>query len=67
MSRTDVADSLAAAAVLGMGEGAEQQPLALITQPEIEFSQNVRRSELYIPLEDDMYRPLFEKLPKKSS
>ncbi|MEJ0001981.1 MAG: coenzyme F420-0:L-glutamate ligase [bacterium] len=30
MSQTDVADSLATAAVLSMGEGREQQPLALI-------------------------------------
>lgn len=64
-SRTDVADSLAAAAVLAMGEGNEQQPLAIIESAPIEFCNKVSSKELHIDLKDDMYRPLFSKLSKK--
>lgn len=61
-SRTDVADSLAAAAVLVMGEGNEQQPLALIEKTSVEFCDKTHRQELRIDIRDDMYRPLFAKL-----
>ena len=64
-SRTDVADGLAAAAVLVMGEGREQTPLAVIESAPIEFCDKVSRKELKIDLKDDMYRPLFSKLSKK--
>jgi coenzyme F420-0:L-glutamate ligase len=63
-SRTDVADSLAAAAVFVMGEGSEQQPLAIIEKVPIEFCDKIHRKELHIDIKDDMYRPLFLKLPK---
>jgi len=63
-SRTNVADSLAAAAVLVMGEGREQQPLALIEKTSVEFCDKINRGELRINIQDDMYRPLFAKLPK---
>lgn len=59
VSRTDVADAIAASAVLVMGEGNEQQPLALIEDAPVEFVERTRRNELSISLEDDMYRPLF--------
>ena len=61
-SRTDVADSLATAAVFVMGEGNEQQPLAIIEKTLVEFCDTVHRKELYIDIHDDMYRPLFSKL-----
>lgn len=61
-SRTNVADSLAAAAVLEMGEGTEQCPLAVIEEASVEFCDEVDRKELLIPLEDDMYCPFFENL-----
>jgi len=64
-SRIDIADSLAASAVLAMGEGAEQQPLAVITGAPIEFCDKVSRKDLQIDLAEDMYRPLFSKLQKK--
>jgi len=64
-SRTNVADSLATAAVLVMGEGREKQPLALITETPIKFSDRISRNELKIDIKDDMYRPLFSKLQKK--
>ena len=63
-SRTDVADSLATAAVFVMGEGNEQQPLAIIEKTPIKFCDKIHRKELHIDIQDDMYRPLFSKLPK---
>ena len=63
-SRTDIADSLAAAAVLVMGEGNERQPLAIIERAPAEFCDRVNRAELRIDIQEDMYRPLFSKLPK---
>jgi coenzyme F420-0:L-glutamate ligase len=63
-SRTDIADSLATGAVLVMGEGNEQQPLAIIENAPIEFCDKIHRKELHIDLREDMYRPFFSKLPK---
>ncbi|MES2088088.1 MAG: coenzyme F420-0:L-glutamate ligase [Patescibacteria group bacterium] len=59
-SQTNVADSLATAAVFLMGEGAEQQPLAVITGASIDFCEKVNPKELQIPPKDDMYGPLFK-------
>ena len=61
-SQTDVADGLATAAVLEMGEGAEQQPLAVIENAPVEFVESVDRNELHIDIEDDLYKPLFDTL-----
>ncbi len=63
-SRTNIADGLAAAAVLVMGEGNERQPLAIIERAPVEFCDRVNRAELRIDIQEDMYRPLFSKLPK---
>lgn len=63
-SRVDMADSLATAAVLVMGEGNEQQPLALIKKAPIEFCNKIRPRELFINIQDDMYLPFFSKFPK---
>ncbi|OIO33255.1 MAG: hypothetical protein COZ49_03205 [Candidatus Yonathbacteria bacterium CG_4_10_14_3_um_filter_47_65] len=63
-SRTNIADSLATAAVLVMGEGNERQPLAIIERAPAEFCDRVNRAELRIDIQEDMYRPLFSKLPK---
>ncbi|MBI5731916.1 MAG: coenzyme F420-0:L-glutamate ligase [Candidatus Magasanikbacteria bacterium] len=67
ISRTDVADSLATAAVLLMGEAAEQTPLALITGAPVEFSKREDKKELHINPADDLYRPLFESLAIKKA
>ncbi len=64
-SRTDVADSLATAAVLVMGEGQERHPLAIIEKSPIEFCEKVNRNELRINIREDMYMPLFKKMPKQ--
>lgn len=64
-SRVDIADSLAAAAVMAMGEGDERRPLAVIGEAPIEFCDRIRRDELRMDIEEDMYRPLFLNLAKR--
>jgi len=61
-SRVDVADSLATSAVLVMGEGSEQCPLAVITEAPVVYCERVQRKELFIELTEDMYRPYFDHL-----
>ena len=61
-SRTDIADSLATSAVLCMGEGKEQQPLAVITDAPVIFTEKVNKKELRIKIKEDIYAPLFNKL-----
>lgn len=60
VERNNMADSLATAAVMVMGEGAEQQPLALIKNAPVEFTDSVDKDELKIDVRDDLYEPLFE-------
>lgn len=64
-SSTDVADSLATAAVFLMGEGDERQPLALIKEAPIKFCERVNRNELHIDIEDDMFKPFFQKILRR--
>jgi len=64
-SRVDVADSLATAAVLCMGEGAEQKPLALIKNAPIKYCQKTNKNELKIEISEDMYGPLFRRFKQK--
>lgn len=61
--KTNIADSIAASAVLTMGEGAEQTPLAVVSDiPFVEFlDRNPTEEEIKsakINLEDDVYYPL---------
>lgn len=62
LSQTDVADSLATAAVLCMGEGDEQIPLALIEDAPVSYTNNTNRNELLIDPKEDIYAPLFQNL-----
>jgi coenzyme F420-0:L-glutamate ligase len=64
LSRTDVADSLATAAVLSMGEGKEQQPLALIQNAPAQFADKINKKELLVDPREDIYQPLFERIKK---
>ena len=65
VSQTNVADGLAAAAVLAMGEGAEQTPLALVTDVSfIKFVKKLIRSykrfsSFEVPIAEDLYAPFF--------
>ena len=61
VTRTDIADSLATAAVLEMGEGSERQPLVVVTDAPVEFTDRVNKKELLIPFKDDMYSALFRR------
>lgn len=63
-SKTDVADSLATSAVLLMGEGDECQPLAIIQNTPVVFTNKLNRNELNIDIKEDIYQPLFEKIKK---
>ena len=66
VSRANVADGIAAAAVLGMGEGREQTPLVVVEGVHgLTFTERVDRNEIKIPIEDDMSLPLFAKFFKK--
>jgi F420-0:gamma-glutamyl ligase len=66
MEKVNVAQGLATAAVLVMGEAAEQTPLATITDiPGIEWQDRIPTGEelaaLRIELADDAYAPILEK------
>lgn len=63
--RVGVADGLSTAAMIAMGDGDEQCPLALIEGAHIEFANRVARNELTIPIDDDIYLPFLAKIPRK--
>lgn len=73
VTKANIADGLAAAAVVAMGEGKEQTPLGLIEDlPFVKFqSRNPGKNEieeLKISLEEDLYAPLIKtSLWKKST
>jgi len=60
-AKANIADGLAAAAVLAMGEGDECIPLAVIEGAPVVFRDTVKKDELLIPLEDDIYLPFFSR------
>lgn len=61
-SKVDMADSLAAAAVLCMGEGGEQKPLAIINDAPVKYTDKLNRDELKINIKEDIYGPIFKKI-----
>lgn len=68
VTKANVRDALAAAAVLVMGEGDEQTPLALIADvPFVSFQARDPTEEeltsLHIALADDLYAPLLTRAP----
>lgn len=63
-SQTNVADGLASAAVVVMGEGTERQPLAIITDAPVVWTEKIDRDALSIPFADDMYLPFLGTLGK---
>ncbi|GAC1412092.1 MAG: putative folate metabolism gamma-glutamate ligase [Candidatus Doudnabacteria bacterium] len=62
MTQSNVSDALATAAVLVMGEGNERYPLAVIEKAPVQFKEKIKRTELKINPEDDLYLPLFKRL-----
>lgn len=65
MTKQNQADALAAAAVLMMGEAAERCPLAIIEGAPVDFSETAARDQLEVPVQEDMYLPLYENLLNK--
>ena len=61
MTKINLADSLATAAVLTMGEGSESQPIAIFQYEDLEFADEVSRWEVRMPPEEDLYWPFFRK------
>lgn len=67
--QANIPDSLAAGAVLVMGEGSEQTPMAIITDlPQVQFcdhpSEHQRPySTFEVPFEEDMFYPFFASAP----
>ncbi|HEX3095863.1 MAG TPA: coenzyme F420-0:L-glutamate ligase [Patescibacteria group bacterium] len=61
MTQSNIADALAASAVLTMGEGDEQTPLAVVSDAPIEFTLQTQADESFLSMspEDDIYKPLF--------
>jgi coenzyme F420-0:L-glutamate ligase len=64
LTRVDVADSLATSAVVVMGEGKERQPLAIIENAPVEFTDRINGRELQIDIKEDIYQPLFADIKK---
>ncbi len=64
-SIVNVADSLATAAVLCMGEGDEKKPLAIIEKAPVIYLNKIKKNELLMNLANDMYRPIFRNKLKK--
>jgi len=72
LTKSNVIDPLAAAAVLAMGECDEQTPMAVVTDiPFVDFKKDTpteeEKSELNIDIEDDYYCRLFGKVEWKKS
>ena len=62
VTNMNLADSLAAASVLMMGEGDEKMPLAVIENAPVYFQSKVNPKELLIAVDDDLYGDLFKKI-----
>ncbi len=65
VSQMSVAEGLAAAAVLAMGEGSEQTPLCLLRDvPFVDFQDRpptvAELETIYMPIEEDIFAPLIQ-------
>jgi F420-0:gamma-glutamyl ligase len=65
MTTVNVADALASAATLLMGEANESRPLAILRCEGIEFMESIDIDELKMPIRDDLYFPFFKTLLKE--
>ena len=68
MSQTNIPDSLAAAAVFSMGEGAEQTPIAIISDIEskVKFVEGNGRGESFeVPFKKDLFYPFLKSVKWK--
>ena len=60
-TKSNIADALAAAAVLLMGEGDEQTPLVIIKKAPVIFNPKVKKKALFLTSEKDIYTYIFAK------
>lgn len=70
VEQSNIAESLAAACVVVMGEGDEQTPLAVVTDaPFVDFKDRVPSQEeldyLHFPIDEDLYSELIKSVPWK--
>ncbi len=65
ITKINIADSVAAIAVLTMGEAAESSPLCFIQGASVKFKDTVSKEDLYTPLDHDLYRDLYRDKIKK--
>ncbi len=70
VTHTNIIDSIAAASVLCMGEGAEQTPIAIAQNiPKVFFSDDIPSEEekkgFYVTMDEDIYGALLRPLPWK--
>lgn len=65
MTSSNLADGLATAAVTVMGEGAEQQPLAIINNAPVKFVSRIQRNEQRVDPHVDIFRPLLGQLRRQ--
>ncbi len=65
-SSMNIADSIAAASNLVSGECDESQPVVIARGvPNVVFTEDDMSSELFVPLEDDLYKILFKDFKKR--
>lgn len=64
LAKTNIADSIAAASAMLMGEGSEKTPLAMIENASVEFTNRTNTKELFINPREDLYSPFFASLKK---
>ncbi len=65
--RANLVDGIAAAAVVALGEGDEQMPIAVVRDiPNLRFCSYTTSHELLIRPKEDMYYPLFKPLYEQS-
>jgi len=63
-SKVNIADSLATVAVLCMGEGNEQRPLAIINKVSIEYTNKINKDELKMDIKKDMYKQISDAIKR---
>lgn len=70
VTKANIADALASAAVVVMGEGREQTPICVISDlPFVSFRQRnptkKELNELYVPLDEDIFASILKRAPWK--
>lgn len=67
MTQMNLADGVAAAAVMMMGEAAERTPIAIVEGMELEFTPSVSPEEIGIPYEEDLYFPVLKACEERAA